>query len=197
MNLREMSRLRVPILCMVIGEGGSGGALGIGVGDRMGMLEYAYYSVISPEGCAAILWKTGEKAKEAAEAMKLTARSLKALDIIDDVCRSHWVAPTATTPAPPPTLNAISAAPCVTCEAAASTSCWQPATSAGGGWGSSCASSPPRRLRRSSEGHGRGARATNGSTGLWPVRHRRDACATVHRRDACATVHGRDARATQ
>ena len=84
-NLREMSRLKAPIVCVVIGEGGSGGALGIGVGDRMAMLEFAYYSVISPEGCAAILWKTGEKAPEAAEAMKLTARKLKDLGVIDDV----------------------------------------------------------------------------------------------------------------
>ncbi len=84
-NLREMSGLKTPIVCIDIAEGGSGGALGIGVGDRMAMLEYAYYSVITPEGCAAILWKTGEKAPEAAEAMKLTAGSLKALDVIDDV----------------------------------------------------------------------------------------------------------------
>ena len=82
-NLMEMSRLRTPILCTVIGEGGSGGALGIGVGDRVGMLEYAYYSVISPEGCAAILWKSGAQAQEAAEAMKLTAKKLKELDVID------------------------------------------------------------------------------------------------------------------
>ncbi len=84
-NLRAMSLLRTPIVCVVIGEGGSGGALGIGVGDRMAILEYAYYSVISPEGCAAILWKTGAKAKEAAEAMKLTAKSLKELNVVDDV----------------------------------------------------------------------------------------------------------------
>ena len=84
-NLREMSRLRVPVVCVVIGEGGSGGALGIGVGDRMAVLEFAYYSVISPEGCAAILWKTGEKAPEAAEAMKLTSAHLKSLGVIDDV----------------------------------------------------------------------------------------------------------------
>ncbi|KPK85734.1 MAG: hypothetical protein AMJ81_02885 [Phycisphaerae bacterium SM23_33] len=84
-NLREMSRLRSPIVSVVIGEGGSGGALGIGVGDRMAMLEFAYYSVISPEGCAAILWRSGDKAKEAAAAMKITARDLKALDVIDDV----------------------------------------------------------------------------------------------------------------
>ncbi len=85
LNLREMSRLKVPIVCIVIGEGGSGGALGIGVGDRLAMMEFAYYSVISPEGCAAILWKTGEKAPEAAEAMKLTAKVLKELGAIDEV----------------------------------------------------------------------------------------------------------------
>jgi len=84
-NLLEMSRLRTPIVCVVIGEGGSGGALGIGVGDRMAMMEYAYYSVISPEGCASILWRSGEKAPEAAEAMKITAKDLRALDVIDEV----------------------------------------------------------------------------------------------------------------
>jgi acetyl-CoA carboxylase carboxyl transferase subunit alpha len=84
-NLREMSRLRAPIVVVVIGEGGSGGALGLGVGDRMAMMEFAWYSVISPEGCAAILWRTGEKAAEAAAAMKITARELKALDVIDDI----------------------------------------------------------------------------------------------------------------
>jgi acetyl-CoA carboxylase carboxyl transferase subunit alpha len=84
-NLMEMARLKTPIVCVVIGEGGSGGALGVGVGDRMAMMEHAFYSVISPEGCAAILWRTGEKAPEAAEAMKITAKSLKALDVIDDI----------------------------------------------------------------------------------------------------------------
>ena len=84
-NMQEMSRLKTPIVCVVIGEGGSGGALGIGVGDRMGMMEYSYYSVISPEGCASILWRTGEKAPEAAQALRLTARSLKAIDVIDDI----------------------------------------------------------------------------------------------------------------
>ena len=71
-NIMEMSKLRVPVVVTVIGEGGSGGALGIGVGDRVLILEHAYYSVISPEGCAAILWKDGEQAPEAAEALKLT-----------------------------------------------------------------------------------------------------------------------------
>jgi len=84
-NLMEMSRLRVPIICIVIGEGGSGGALGIGVGDRMAILEYAYYSVISPEGCAAILWRDGSKAQEAAEALKLTSKELYRLGIADSV----------------------------------------------------------------------------------------------------------------
>ena len=84
-NLMEMSRLRVPIICIVIGEGGSGGALGIGVGDRMAMLEFSYYSVISPEGCAAILWRDGAKANIAAEALKLTGKNLLKLGLVDDV----------------------------------------------------------------------------------------------------------------
>ncbi len=84
-NIMVMSRLRTPIICVVIGEGGSGGALGIGVGDRVLMLEYAYYSVISPEGCAAILWKDGEKAPAAAEALRLTSKDLKRFGIVDDV----------------------------------------------------------------------------------------------------------------
>jgi len=84
-NLMEMSRLRVPIVCIVIGEGGSGGALGIGVGDRLAMLEFAYYSVISPEGCAAILWHDGTQAPRAADALKLTAKELIQLGVIDAV----------------------------------------------------------------------------------------------------------------
>jgi acetyl-CoA carboxylase carboxyl transferase subunit alpha len=84
-NLTEMSRLRVPIICVCIGEGGSGGALGIGVGDRLGMLEFAYYSVISPEGCAAILWRDGSQAEHAAEALKLTSRDLYKLGLVDQV----------------------------------------------------------------------------------------------------------------
>lgn len=84
-NLMEMSRLRVPIVCVVIGEGGSGGALGIGVGDRLAMFEHAYYSVITPEGCAAILWKTAERAADAAKALRLTSRDLKKLNLIDEV----------------------------------------------------------------------------------------------------------------
>lgn len=84
-NLREMSRLRVPILCIVIGEGGSGGALGIGVGDRLAMLENAYYSVISPEGCAGILWHDGTQADKAAKALRLTARELHKLGLIDEI----------------------------------------------------------------------------------------------------------------
>jgi len=84
-NLMEMSRLRVPICCVVIGEGGSGGALGIGVGDRLAMFEHAYYSVITPEGCAAILWKSAERAADAAAALRLTSRDLKKLNLIDDI----------------------------------------------------------------------------------------------------------------
>ncbi len=86
-NLLEMTRLRVPIVCTVIGEGGSGGALAIGVGDRTNMLEYSTYSVITPEGCASILWKTAEKARDAAEALAMTAPRLLELGLIDKVVR--------------------------------------------------------------------------------------------------------------
>jgi acetyl-CoA carboxylase carboxyl transferase subunit alpha len=84
-NLREMARLNVPVIAVVIGEGGSGGALALGVADRVVMLENAVYSVISPEGCAAILWKTPEARDKAAEALKLTAKDLRKLDVIDDI----------------------------------------------------------------------------------------------------------------
>jgi acetyl-CoA carboxylase carboxyl transferase subunit alpha len=84
-NLREMARLRVPIIVTITGEGGSGGALGIGVGDRVLILEHAYYSVISPEGCAAILWKDQSKVEEAASSLKITAQDLKSLGIVDEV----------------------------------------------------------------------------------------------------------------
>ncbi|MFH1395065.1 MAG: acetyl-CoA carboxylase carboxyltransferase subunit alpha [Candidatus Omnitrophota bacterium] len=86
-NLREMAGLKVPIVVFVIGEGGSGGALGIGVGDRIFVLENAYYSVISPEGCAAILWRERAKAPSAAEALKLTAPELLKLGIIDGIIK--------------------------------------------------------------------------------------------------------------
>jgi acetyl-CoA carboxylase carboxyl transferase subunit alpha len=86
-NILEMSALRVPTICVVIGEGGSGGALGIGVGDRVLMLEHSYYSVISPEGCAAILWKSGEKAPEAARALRLTSEDLLRLRVVDEVVK--------------------------------------------------------------------------------------------------------------
>ncbi|MDD5191891.1 MAG: carboxyl transferase domain-containing protein [Candidatus Nanoarchaeia archaeon] len=86
-NLTEMSRLKVPIISIVIGEGGSGGALGIGVADRVAMLEHSYYSVISPEGCAAILLRDGKKAEEAAEALKLTSKDLLELKLIDNIIR--------------------------------------------------------------------------------------------------------------
>jgi acetyl-CoA carboxylase carboxyl transferase subunit alpha len=88
-SLLEMSRLPTPIVCVVIGEGGSGGALGIGIGDRVSMLEHAYYSVISPEGCAGILWKIAneETKPRAADALKLTARDLARLGVIDDIIK--------------------------------------------------------------------------------------------------------------
>ncbi|MCZ6699456.1 MAG: acetyl-CoA carboxylase carboxyltransferase subunit alpha [Planctomycetota bacterium] len=86
-NLLEMSRLRVPIVCVVVSEGGSGGALGIGVGDRVAILEHAYYSVISPEGCAAILWKSGEYAPDAARSLKFVSRELKRLNLVDEVIK--------------------------------------------------------------------------------------------------------------
>ena len=84
-NLREMMELKVPVISVVLGEGGSGGALGIGVSDRILMMENAYYSVISPEGCAAILWKHRKHAPEAAEAMKISALDLKELGLVDEV----------------------------------------------------------------------------------------------------------------
>src|SRR5690606_8476904 len=85
LNLREMARLRVPVVSAVIGEGMSGGALGIGVTDRILMLEHAIYSVISPEGCAAILWRSAEHKEKAAEALKLTARDLLRLGVCDEI----------------------------------------------------------------------------------------------------------------
>jgi acetyl-CoA carboxylase carboxyl transferase subunit alpha len=84
-NLLEMSKLRVPIVCTVIGEGGSGGALAIGVGDRVNMLQFSTYSVITPEGCASILWRSAERAKDAAEAMGLTAARLHEHGLIDTI----------------------------------------------------------------------------------------------------------------
>lgn len=93
-NIRDMSRLRVPVVIVIIGEGASGGALGIGVGDRVLMLEYAWYSVISPEGCAAILWRDGTKAPEAAEALKVTSGDCLELGVVDRIvaeppCGAH------------------------------------------------------------------------------------------------------------
>ena len=86
-SLKLMSELTVPVICTVIGEGGSGGALAIGVGDRVNMLEYSTYSVISPEGCASILWKSAEKASLAAEAMNITAPRIKDLGLIDNIVK--------------------------------------------------------------------------------------------------------------
>jgi acetyl-CoA carboxylase carboxyl transferase subunit alpha len=84
-NLYEMAKLRTPIICTVVGEGGSGGALAIGVGDRVLMMQYATYSVISPEGCASILWKSADKAPEAADAMGITSSRLRELGLIDQI----------------------------------------------------------------------------------------------------------------
>lgn len=84
-SMFQMSQLKTPIICIVIGEGGSGGALGIGVGDKVAVLEFAYYSVISPEGCAGILWKSHQHAPKAADALKFTSRNLRELGVIDDV----------------------------------------------------------------------------------------------------------------
>ena len=84
-NLFEMAHLKVPIVCVVIGEGASGGALGIGVGDKLLMMENCWYSVISPEGCAAILWRDRANAPQAAEAMKITAEDLLELGVIDEI----------------------------------------------------------------------------------------------------------------
>ncbi len=86
-NLREMFKITVPIICVVIGEGGSGGALGIGCGNKVLIMENAYYSVISPEGCAGIIWKDGTRAAEAAEAMKITAKHLMELSVVDGVIK--------------------------------------------------------------------------------------------------------------
>ena len=85
LNLREMSRIPTPIICVVIGEGGSGGALGIGIGDHIAMLQHTYYSVISPEGCAGILWKHSKYANLAAKALKFTSKDLHRLGVIDEV----------------------------------------------------------------------------------------------------------------
>ncbi|MGV6853480.1 MAG: acetyl-CoA carboxylase carboxyl transferase subunit alpha [bacterium] len=84
-NLQVMSTLKVPVICTIIGEGGSGGALAIGVGDRLLMLQYSVYSVISPEGCASILWKSAEKAQDAAVALQITSDKLKKLGLIDEI----------------------------------------------------------------------------------------------------------------
>ena len=84
-NIFEMAQLETPIISTIIGEGGSGGALAIAIGDQVLMLQYSIYSVISPEGCASILWKTGERAQDAAEALGITAHRLKALGLIDKI----------------------------------------------------------------------------------------------------------------
>jgi len=86
-NIRDMFQIQTPVIVIIISEGGSGGALGIGVGDKVAMFEYAYYSVISPEGCSAILWRERAMAKEAAKALKLTAEDLLQFGIIDEMIK--------------------------------------------------------------------------------------------------------------
>ena len=121
-NLREMMTLRVPVIAIVIGEGGSGGALGIGIADRVLMMENAYYSVISPEGCAAILWKHREHAPEAASALKLSAQDLSKLGIIDGIVpeplggahNDHFAAASALKDAVLATLKTLSTLPTAT-----------------------------------------------------------------------------------
>jgi acetyl-CoA carboxylase carboxyl transferase subunit alpha len=89
-SMMQMATLRTPIICVVIGEGGSGGALGIGLGDRVAVLEYAYYSVISPEGCAGILWKSHDFAPQAARALKITSRHLHELGVMRTATTTRW-----------------------------------------------------------------------------------------------------------
>jgi len=84
-SMFKMSGLRTPVVCVIIGEGGSGGAIGIGVGDRIAILQHAYYSVISPEGCAGILWKSADYSEQAAKALRFTSRDLAEFGVVDDV----------------------------------------------------------------------------------------------------------------
>jgi acetyl-CoA carboxylase carboxyl transferase subunit alpha len=86
-NIQEMATLKVPVICIVIGEGASGGALGIGVGDKVYMMEYTWYSVISPESCSSILWRSWDYKEQAAEALKLTSKDLKKMGIIDGIIK--------------------------------------------------------------------------------------------------------------
>ena len=86
-NIQEMATLKVPVICIVIGEGASGGALGIGVGDKVYMMEYTWYSVISPESCSSILWRSWDYKEQAAEALKLTSKDLKKMKIIDGIIK--------------------------------------------------------------------------------------------------------------
>ena len=86
-NIREMAMLKVPVICIVIGEGASGGALGIGLGDKVFMMEYTWYSVISPESCSSILWRSWDYKEQAAEALKLTSGDLKNMNLIDGIIK--------------------------------------------------------------------------------------------------------------
>ena len=167
----EMSRLPTPIICVVIGEGGSGGALGIGVGDRVALLEFAYYSVISPEGCAGILWKSHTYAERAARALKLTSKDLSRLGVVDDVIeeplggahRDHHQMAGAAEDVPdevPPRAGGP----------AHSSGCWMSATPSSGGSGSSWSSPPAERRWRKPDviGERRGVSPTCRSATLAP-----------------------------
>ena len=110
-NLREMASLRVPIIVIVLGEGGSGGALAIGIGDRIIMLENAVYSVISPEGCAAILWKDAARSDQAAESLRLTANDLMSFGLIDEIVKEpkEWKIPASESPESQQSFETIAA----------------------------------------------------------------------------------------
>ncbi len=136
-NLMAMSQIRSPIVCVVIGEGGSGGALGIGVGDRLAMLEYTYYSVISPEGCASILWKGNEHAPKAAAALKMTSRDLLGFGIIDDIVTEPLGGAHRDHARPPEISSRISSTPSVNSRKSPSTICSSADTTNTARWASS------------------------------------------------------------
>ena len=129
-NIYEMAQLQTPIITTVIGEGGSGGALAIAVADQVLMLQYAVYSVISPEGCASILWKTGEKAQDAADAMGITAHRLAPWAWWTRSSTSPWAAPTATPSKWPPSSSVRWAMPTASWPTSSPRNCRTAATSA-------------------------------------------------------------------
>ena len=144
-NLMEMSRLPTPIVCVVIGEGGSGGALGIGVGDRIAMMEYAYYSVISPEGCAAILWRSGEYTSQAAEALKLTAGRSRSSASSTRSFPSRWAGPTAIRTRRPARSRSLSCARSARSRPSAARNCSSSATASGATSATRSRADSPRR----------------------------------------------------